>query len=639
MPEPKIAQARNWSTKRRYEEAVKKVRLEGWTQAEAAKQYGVDRSHLNKKIKALEEEEKAAADAAAARLAEGRDHDPWIQQRRRIGTRTEFYQRYFGNTVCPDCEKHHEDPPHHLAMREVLASDAKRILINCPPYHSKSTEVTVRDTVYDICANPNSRTLIISQSLPFAQTFGYAIQDLLTNHELYEGAAGNLIEDYGPFKPSEDAVWSANRFYVAGRTTAEKDPTVQLLGVGGQIYGRRADKIKFDDIATTANQRNPEQVLKMLEWIDKMALNRIGAKKGQAIWVGTRVNAGDIYSYLQSRPGYEVLKFPAVVDEASQEMLWPDHFGYDQAVMYRGEMSPADFQLVFQQVDMPGMSASFPPELLEETYDTQRVVGHFDPSWRLVAGLDPAGPTKDSGYTSFTLMGVDLETGVRYIIDQQAFKSMKAPAMMEFMWEWTRQYPLFEWRVETNGIQAQLFQYNRELIQEMAKIGVRITPHKTGSNKWDPQFGVEGIAPLMSAGLWSIPWGNKPSQERMTPMVHEFASFPMGATSDRVMSTWFCEVGAKELLNRAHLPMFDQRMRVPDRVKRRRQLVSFEDRQIRRVPVGEQRLGHVTAAGNMRRQTVGTPSRILEEYGPEPEEQPMNIDPRIWLPGDPVNGG
>src|SRR5690606_20975566 len=69
MPEPKIAQARNWSTKRRYEEAVKKVRLEGWTQAEAAKQYGVDRSHLNKKIKALEEEEKAAADAAAARLA------------------------------------------------------------------------------------------------------------------------------------------------------------------------------------------------------------------------------------------------------------------------------------------------------------------------------------------------------------------------------------------------------------------------------------------------------------------------------------------------------------------------------------------------------------------------------------------
>ena len=165
--------------------------------------------------------------------------------------------------------------------------------------------------------------------------------------------------------------------------------------------------------------------------------------------------------------------------------------------------------------------------------DTSRVVGHYSPEWRLFAGLDPAGGNKGSGYTAFTLVGVDPATGKRYLVDSLAVKSMKAPQMKDQILEWTDRYPLFEWRVESNGVQSQIVQYDMELVQHLAKRGVRVVPHHTHGNKWDPQFGVESLAPLMETGLVSIPWGNAPTSQTFQPLLEELIAFPMGAVSDR----------------------------------------------------------------------------------------------------------
>ena len=158
---------------------------------------------------------------------------------------------------------HHETPGFHLDVCAAITEPNPRVLINMPPYHSKSTLVTVWHTVYDVCRDPNLRTLIVSKSLPFARTFMHSISEMLQNHELY-GDGPNPIVDWGPFKADGQSKWSSEQIYVSGRTTAEKDPTVAALGVGQQIYGRRADVIKFDDVATLDNQRNPDRVAQML---------------------------------------------------------------------------------------------------------------------------------------------------------------------------------------------------------------------------------------------------------------------------------------------------------------------------------------------------------------------------------------
>jgi len=623
-----------WSTQRRYERAIKGVLDEGWTISEAARKLGINRSNLSVRVKAARKEREEAERKAAEEMAAGK-RAVWVREERRVGTFEEFFNTYFTNWVCPDCQVHHDMPDFHREIIDAIESNERRIVVNLPPYHSKSTLVTVWHTVYEICRNPNSRTIIVSKSAPFAKSFLHAIKDILSVPELYQDSQRNLIEDWGPFMP-ESGGWSEYEIYVQNRTGAEKDPTVLSMGYGGQIYGRRADTIKFDDIATLENQRNPERVAQMIEWLNKEALSRIG-KSGQAIWVGTRVAPGDIYSVLTQRPGYKVIRYSALLDEATQQVLWPEHFPYEQVLTHRSEMSAADFQLVYQNVSVPGLHASFTQEMMDEAKDTSRVIGHYLPGWRLIAGLDPAGGNKDSGATAMVLLAVDLDTGMRFVVDAVSEKGMKAPRMRDLMLEWTDRYPIYEWRVESNGVQSQLIQYNEEIIRALALKGVRVNPHyTTGKNKWDPEFGVESMAPLFSANLVSIPWGNAQAAQRFQPMIEEFVAFPMGITSDLVMAFWFAELGIRDVLQRAHMPLFNERMRRrwPARIKRRARVVDFENREIRPVTLEDQRLGHLTRGQRgYRRMTVGNPTRHsdVQEFEPEPPGRPMNVDyESVW---------
>jgi len=281
---------RSWSTERRYEYAGRLHVLEGWTQKRAAEECGISRPRLTEWLK----ENRARIEGLGADAPLVSPRVAPIIETRRIPPPDEFYEYYFGHWVCPDCKVHHPDPDFHKEMRRAVRGDAQRVLINLPPYHSKSTEISVKDTIYEIVSNPNSRTILVSKSEQMAKTFLVSIKELLTNHDLYLPGR-DLIDDWGPFAPNgqRQEGWTTTSIFVQGRVTPEKDATVQVLGVGSAIYGRRADTIKFDDIATLENQRNPQRVLEMLEWIDKEALSRIG-RTSRAIFVGTRVAPGDI---------------------------------------------------------------------------------------------------------------------------------------------------------------------------------------------------------------------------------------------------------------------------------------------------------------------------------------------------------
>ena len=514
-----------------------------------------------------------------------------VNERRRVPVGDEFDRVYFdGLSDCPDCLVHHVSPPFHSEMRRLMNDpDIKRLGFNLPPYHAKSTVITVRNTVERITQNPNYRRIIVSKSIDFARTLMVGIQDLLTNRELYENCQRNLIDDWGPFRTGEKGErWNQSAMYVTGRTSAQKDPTVIVLGVGGQIYGRRADDIVFDDIATVANQSNPENVVKMLEWTDKEALSRIG-KAGKATWVGTRVHGGDIYGYLQKRLGYTWLRYPLIIDEENERTLWPEHFPYSQAMVHRGEMAARDFALVYMNHELPGFGASFTPENVEPCFDFSRPVGAFDSKWRLIAGLDPAGGGAGGGVTSAVLYGVDMSTGMRFIVDHHAQQGMRAPELKELMFDWSDRYPVYAWRVENNAVQSNLVQFNEDITRPLAQRGTRVEGHVTTSNKWDPIVGVESLAPLFSSGLISIPWANAPSRQLMQPLVDELYTFPIGTKQDRVMSLWFAELGVRNIMKRAAMPLFDQRAEGwPNRVKRNRRIVDFADSTVERVGLHDQ---------------------------------------------------
>ena len=356
---------RGLTSTKRMDLAIQAVVAGEMNQSEAARHFGVTRSRLNENVRAarakLDELQERSKVAAAERRAvdEPVPDRPLLVQNevRRVPSFPEFVRKYFSNLECPDCGRHHELPDFHIEMMKALEGPAKRLLINMPPYHSKSTVATVQHSVYELCRDPNTRILIVSKSQKLAERFLYQITKLISDPSLYPDDA-NLIADWGPFTTGSEQ-WNKSQIYVAGRNSSEKDPSVSALGVGGHIYGIRADTIKFDDIADLENQRNVDRVAEMLTWCTQEAASRVG-RNGRLQFIGTRIMAGDIYSHLAGLPAFETLRYPCIIDEETQITLWPDHFGYQNAVMQRDSMSTEQWQLVYQNVDTPGFGASFP---------------------------------------------------------------------------------------------------------------------------------------------------------------------------------------------------------------------------------------------------------------------------------------
>ena len=116
--------------------------------------------------------------------------------------------------------------------------DPTRVLINVPPEHAKSTTITTNYVTYRIVTNPNTRVIIVSKTQGMARKFLGAIKTRLS-HPAYI----KLQTAFGPsggYK-ADATQWSADMIYLGtGRDSGEKDPTVQALGIGSQIYGARA---------------------------------------------------------------------------------------------------------------------------------------------------------------------------------------------------------------------------------------------------------------------------------------------------------------------------------------------------------------------------------------------------------------
>lgn len=627
MPEPLHSPARKWTTSKRYSVALRKVLDEDWKVTDAIREYGVDRKTFYRRLKDARIDRGLEPTATQQRRVDSQRRQKMraVTERQLAGEKLletvtspaaemnarlpidpdEFNRTYFGHFACPDCGDRHPSPPFHSEILGICQDEhIRRGIILCPPYHAKTTVANVRDTVYDTVHDVNFRTMIISESKPFAELIVSQIGQLLTDHTLYEGAERNLIDDFGPFYMPGNT-WNSESLVVIGRNTSEKDPTVQALGYRGQIYGRRADKIKTDDLATQQNQSNPEMVAKMIRWIDAEVLSRIG-RKSRFIMIGTRVIPGDIYGTMIEREGYHVVKYPAILDEADEQMLWPEHFPFDDAILRRQEMDPAMWQLVYQNVDSLTEGTAFRAEDIDACFDPARGVGHHEPQWFLVAGLDPAGAGKDSGYTAMVLLALDAHTGERYLVDAYAQKQMRAPELKAKMLEWSDQYPIYEWRVEANGVQRNLIQYNEDIIRPLAARGVRVDGHVTGANKWDPQFGVESMAPLFASRMMSIPYHNRGTD--MYELTRQLKNFPLMPIQDLAMALWFAELGCRAIIQRPSLPMFSERTQEwPERIRKRRHMVDFSSGHVQRIPLHDQRQKFVNRASR-RRMVVGRPT-------------------------------
>jgi hypothetical protein len=224
----------------------------------------------------------------------------------------------------------------------------------------------------------------------------------------------------------------------------------------------------------------------------------------------------------------------------------------------RRRVSPRAWAMVYQQQQV-SEDAIFSPDALKAAINGNRMAGPIPKGMVgqringmdgliIVAGLDPA----TSGHTAAVVMGLDIQTQKRYLLDVYNKAGITPEAMRDMIKELTVKYRISEWRIERNGFQGFLV-HDRELNEFCSTRGTIIKPHFTGQNKHDTDFGVASMTSLFSN------WQNKnqlielPSthgQESCKQLVEQLVTWapdaPKTQKTDIVMAMWFAELSCRD---------------------------------------------------------------------------------------------
>lgn len=476
----------------------------------------------------------------------------------------------------------------HPSMKWEPGIADNRILINIPPNHAKSITITVDYVTWQVVRNPNFRVLIVSQTQRLAADFLYAIKQRLT-HPMYE----QLQQAYaaGVGFNSKSASWQATRITFGDeiRESSEKDPNIEAVGIGGQIYGKRADMIIIDDAVTLANANDFERQIK---WLTQDVRSRLNPT-GKLIVIGTRVASVDLYRELRNPDRYpgglvpwKYLAMPALLetdeDPDKWVTLWPasdqpfDGQGEDQKNadgLYprwsgrnlfneRQSMDASTWALIYQQQDISD-DAIFDPVCVRGSIDGMRKSGALNAGYpghpkslngfTYICGLDPAMV----GDTAVVCYAIDRSSHKRYIVDAHKITRPTPAQIRQLIFDWTDLYKPSEWIVEKNAFQAFLTQ-DENIRMHLASRGVVLREHHTGANKWDAGFGVASMSTLFGTkqqdgkhhrdNLIHLPSDQTENVKALIEQLITWSPTTKGKT-DMVMALWFCEIRAREMLN------------------------------------------------------------------------------------------
>ena len=471
----------------------------------------------------------------------------------------------------------------HPAMTYEPAAE-NRILINVPPEHAKSTVLTINYVTYRIAVDPNVRIIIVSKTQGMARKFLSAIKTRLSHPNWTK-----LQMAFGPnggYK-ADSPTWSADMIYLgAGRDSGEKDPTVQALGFGSQIYGARADLIILDDVVMNANAHEWE---KQIEWLQKEVITRLG-RHGKLLIVGTRVAPIDLYKMIRDgeqwtggKSPFTYFACPAVlefdedpkrwktlwpwtdraegdVDEPNEQGLYPKWDG-PSLFTRRSEVAPSVWAMVYQQEDVQSDSI-FSPTVVAGCVNGMRKRGPLkegtpghpknSQSTYTVIGFDPAV----TGRSAFVAVSYNRSDGKIYVLDCVNMVDPTPQKEDALIREWVEKFNPQEFRVEINAHQK-YYAMDTDLRNYLASYGCQLNSHFTGKNKWDVGFGVASMASLFGStrdgrfldnNLIELP--SNEGSEGLKSLVQQLITWKPDTKNptDCVMALWFAVIRCRELM-------------------------------------------------------------------------------------------
>lgn len=416
------------------------------------------------------------------------------------------------------------------------------------------------------------RIAIVTKSGSKAQDLLSRIKRYLTEEHLYADTPRSLIKDFGGFKPAHgEGEWSQDQIMIRQRLSGERDPSVQVLGIGKQIYGARLDLLILDDALVMDNQLTELTRERIDNWFDGEARSR--AQKGQTIVNGTRLLPQDLYGqWKKAWSGQRLFRqvvIPAMIDEYTEDerVSWPEYWtldGYDELEEINGEeivvghqMGMRDirelitrkdvnrWKLIYQQEDVEEDQAVFRQEHIDAALElgASRKLGQVFDHERLVLGVDPA----TTGRAAAILLAVDPITRVRTVVDIFVGSGLGATGIRQrLVYHFLEKYANLGRTIDLVVIEenfVKTLKGDETFTQRIEGAGTFLAmPHTHGGRgkggKWDEEYGIAAIAGLFGSGLMAFANAAPGDEQKLAPLIDDLVVFPWSKVQDGAIALW-----------------------------------------------------------------------------------------------------
>lgn len=290
----------------------------------------------------------------------------------------------------------------YTKQRKKEKAKAKRAQYFLPPGGMKSKLISILFVTWFMGRHPQWPILQLGHSTKFCiDNFGRQVLEVL------------FTDKFKSIFPSEDCrvkrtARSAQSFQLVG------GGKYYTTGAGSKIAGRRAALLLSDDVVSEQEAYSNSVRNKINEWYIPGARSRL-LPYGAEVIVNTRWHVEDLSGFLQKKDEaspnpWEVIKFPAILDDKSAKMLglkegesfWPELWPVEIFIEAKRTMAPSKFNSMYQQNPVPDEGNIVKEEWWQEWEEEE------DPMVEIViASLDTAFSEKErADYSAYTVWGV-----------------------------------------------------------------------------------------------------------------------------------------------------------------------------------------------------------------------------------------
>ncbi len=199
--------------------------------------------------------------------------------------------------------------------------ELRRVIINVPPRHFKSSLASEKFSAWWLGRNPNSSVIVASYAVSLASKFSKSVRELIAANDRYRAVFPNVRIKRGS-EGAED--WALESGY---RTS------FRAVGTGGGISGHGARLILLDDISDPNKSESDTETREAWRWYKDVIRTRL-EPNGVIVVINNRVGVNDITGYLldpdrndsaDAPNEWHVINIPA--ENADGTYLWEARFG------------------------------------------------------------------------------------------------------------------------------------------------------------------------------------------------------------------------------------------------------------------------------------------------------------------------